>query len=829
MPNIAPRGDAVTVLMTVDSTSRIALFSGGDKISEQAVGNNTPSIPLTVAALRIGATEPNGYTPGTFLIEQVSGWAAPVSNAEAVLVSSDLNYTAPSGGGPKPVISIPAAMSIREGGTLQVPVTKEGVGACSVQIRTIGKTATTPSDYTGFLTVINFGANDTLINVPLPTIADAPGAAEEANETLNVELSLPVDCTLGPSLGVVTILELPRISLPTTASVKEGNVLSAIVTKVGTGACTVTWRTSAVTASVALSDYLGQNATVLSFGATETQKTVTVTTLTDTNVEGNETFDILLENPTECRITTASCRVTILDANSPEVPVGTALTPASGYASASNFGLGYPVYKVTNLNDSGTGSLRDAVSVGNRCIIFEVAGRIKMTRGYTEKINITASNITIAGETAPAPGITITDNAFRVQGSNISISHICFQRGYDANDLGDSDVAKIPQGSPTEPAGGKKVTNNILFSHCAFYWSMDETIEMWPSASHTVTNISFHDCIFAEPLYRPSDYNSTLKNHDKMYPPSNQSSHNYGVLIGYGNKKIDLQYCLFQDLDRRGPFIDHSTEVVLANLIANNCRTGATVEQNPYMVLNPTTGINESKPHPADHSYKITVKGYLCISGPDTGTTGGYGGFRFHSYLLPQPGDKNQFSAVYVNGLYGWKGGPTTSTYQTPKSVVTYGSSAAGIDGVTGKPYWLDGTTKKAVEVTTPPIDTPTPTVGLTDQEIYDRAVLNIGPRPKEIRTLMAKVTGAVGNKDVARTVQRLKDKTGRWTNHEDETVIGGFYNPAQVTRTLNATAKFPDNSLIGVPPTGLATPTATSRSDMRAWLRKHLDQIQND
>jgi hypothetical protein len=810
--------------MTVDSTSRIALFSGGDKIAEQAVGNNTPSIPLTVAALRIGATEPNGYTPGTFLIEQVSGWAAPLNDAEAVLMSSDLNYTAPSGGGPKPVISIPAAMSIREGSTLQIPVTKEGVGACSVQIRTIGKTATTPLDYTGFLTVINFGANDTLINVSLPTISDAPGAAEESNETLNVELSLPVDCTLGTSLGVVTILELPRVSVPTTASVKEGSVLSVIVTKVGTGACSVTWRTSAVTASVALSDYLGQNPTVLSFGATETQKTVTVTTLTDAIVEGNETFDILLENPTDCRITTASCRVTILDANSPEVPVGTALTPASGYATASNFGIGYPIYKVTNLNDSGAGSLRDAVSAGNRCIIFEVAGRIKLA----SILIITQSNITVAGETAPAPGITITDDTFRITGSNVCVSHICFQKGYDANNLGDSDCMKLPQGAGTVGPNGVVVTTNVLLSHCAFYWAMDETVEMWPWISRSINNVSFHDCIFAEPLYRPSDYDSTLKNHTKMYTPYNQNSHNYGILIGYGVKKIDIQYCLFQDLDRRGPFIDHSTEVVLANLIANNCRTGATIEQNPYMVLNPATGVNESKPHPADHYYKVTCKGYLCISGPDTGT-GTYGGFRFHSYLLPQPGDKTKFSAVYVSGLYGWKGGPTTSTYQTPKSVVTYGSSATGMDGVAGKPYWLDGTTKKAVEVTTPPIDTPTATVGLTDQEIYDRAVLNVGPRPKEIRALIAKTTGAVGNKDVARTVQRLKDKTGRWTNHEDETVIGGFYNPAKVDRAFTATAKFPDNSLIGVPPTGLATPTATSRSDMRAWLRKHLDQIQND
>src|SRR5688572_21243972 len=95
MPNTAPRGESVTVLMTVDSTSRIALYSGGTKISEQAVGNNTPAIPLTVSALRFGATEPNGYAPGSFLIEQVSGWTAPLSDEYALPVSSDLNYVPP--------------------------------------------------------------------------------------------------------------------------------------------------------------------------------------------------------------------------------------------------------------------------------------------------------------------------------------------------------------------------------------------------------------------------------------------------------------------------------------------------------------------------------------------------------------------------------------------------------------------------------------------------------------------------------------------------------------------------------------------------------------
>lgn len=825
MSNLAPRGDAVTVLMTVDSTDRIALFSGGTKIAEQQVGNKTLSTTLTVASLRFGATEPNGYDPGTFLMEQVSGWTFPLVDSHALPVSADLNYVQVSPPTVKPVVSIPAILTVKEGETLQIPVTKEGAGACTVQLRTIGVSAVTPTDYTGFLLPVAFGVNDTVVTVPLVTIADTE---DDPDQTLKIELSLAgsTDCTLGNSNGIITITEPPRISVPTTASVKEGNVLSVIVTKLGSGACSVTWRTSSDTATVLSSDYTGVSATTLNFTSVETSKTITVQTLTDAFVEGNEFFYIFIENPVNCKVTTGSCKVMLIDANSPEVPVQTAYTPASGFASAADCGLGYPVYKVTNLDDSGTGSLRDCVSGSGRMVVFEVAGRITLLTDIRP-----SANITIAGETAPPPGITIQKKELVITNSNVRVSHITFERGYENSDLyrDNGDVAKIGTGGSVSATTlpdytPKTAYTNIHIYHCAFYWGMDETVQMFPWNSHTLS-ASYHDCIITEPLYKPSIYDSTLLNHVKTYKPYNQSDHNYGMICAFNTKQTDIQYCLFSEISMRCPFIDHSTEVVIANNIANNCRNGVTIQQNQYMVLNTTTNTLESKPLPASYTYKVTCKGYLAISGPDT-ITSVYGGFRFTSYLLPQPAN----SKVFVEKLYGWKGGASNSTYMQPNDYVTYGSTAAGYNDVKGKPYWLNAAgTKVAVEVTTPPIDTPTPTVGLEAQEIFDRAVLNVGPRPKEIRNLIDKKTGAIGNHNVARSVTNLKNKTGRWVNHQDETQVGGYYAPAKVTRTLNSTAKFPDGTLIGDIPAQPQPATATSKATMKAWLRKHLDQVQND
>ncbi len=835
MANVANRGEAVTVLMTVDSTRKISLFSGGTKLADQTVGTAATSIPLTVATLRFGSTEPSGFAPGTFLLEQVSAWTAPLTDADALLVSEDLNYVTPPVDLPKPIVSIPATLlSVREGETLQIPVTKDGVGACTVQLRTIGDTAVTPSDYTGFQQLITFAENDTVINVPLVTIADADD--EEQDERLRIELSLAgsTDCTLGNANGVIMITQPPRISLPTTATVKEGSVLTLTVTKAGTGACSLTWRTSADTATVVGSDYTGVSATTLSFTSAETSKTISVTTLTDAAVEVTEFFNVFLENPVNCKITTPSCRVSLLDANSPDTPSQTVVSKAVGFASSAEAGLGMQVYTVTNLNDSGAGSLRDGCLLGNRMIVFAVAGRIQLKANIVDPADSNkylqyplriASNTTIAGETAPPPGITISHNeiALSAPARNIRVSHITLERGYENTGLyrGNGDCAKVGTGGSTVPSSGRLQAGSIHFSHCAFFWGGDETIQHWPWGNTDLANISYHDCIFTEPLWKPSAYDSTLLNHEKMYAPYNQSSHAYGMLLGYGTKRVDVQYCMFANMDMREPFIDHSTSTVLANNICLNTKYGATIQQN---AVTDAAG-KKIEPLPDNCNWQLTLRGYLMISGPNSGT-GAYSGFRFNSYFIQQPANTRAF----IDGLYSWKGGPSNSTYNIPKTTILYGSSSAGFGGVVGKPYWINSSGNQvAVEVTTPPIDVSPATVTMTAQEIYDRALLNLGPRPKEIRDLMAGKAGAVGNKNVRRAIQQLIDKTGRWVNHQNETEVGGYYAPARVDRTFTTTATFPDGTLIGTVPAQPQPATQASKDAMTAWLRKHLDRVQYD
>ena len=140
------------------------------------------------------------------------------------------------------------------------------------------------------------------------------------------------------------------------------------------------------------------------------------------------------------------------------------------------------VYHVTNLNDSGTGSLRDAVSTGNRIVVFDVSGVIKLSSRI-----VFASNLYVAGQTAPGEGITVYGNGVSFSGaSNIICRYLRVRMGHG----GDSgkDCAGISNGE------------NMIFDHCSFSWGLDETFSINPDGKGSLGNITLQNCIFGQGL-----------------------------------------------------------------------------------------------------------------------------------------------------------------------------------------------------------------------------------------------------------------------------------------------------------------------------------------
>ena len=174
----------------------------------------------------------------------------------------------------------------------------------------------------------------------------------------------------------------------------------------------------------------------------------------------------------------------------PTIP---AFPGAEGAGAASIGGRGGAICRVTNLNDSGAGSLRACTTAqGPRTVVFTVGGTINLQ----SVLPINNPYITIAGQTAPGGGIAVSAKAgfFDVIGMNthnIVIRYIRFARGYYAN--------YPPETGDTISMFGP--ASNIIFDHVAARWANDGNIDIWrDNINEKTNNITVSNSIISEPL-----------------------------------------------------------------------------------------------------------------------------------------------------------------------------------------------------------------------------------------------------------------------------------------------------------------------------------------
>lgn len=219
---------------------------------------------------------------------------------------------------------------------------------------------------------------------------------------------------------------------------------------------------------------------------------------------------------------------------------------AEGGGAVTTGGRGGIVIEVTNLNDSGPGSFREAAgTVGSRTIVFKVGGTITLNTEVTIK-----SNVTIAGQTAPGDGIMFRANPamtgpllFVKNSNNIIMRYLRFRPG---------SIANRPAGDAIALADN---VHNVIIDHCSISWGTDENTQLWTKTTGGY-NVTWQWCISSEGL--------------------NKDNHSCGLIIG-GNtpavedkmQNISVHHNYFAHNRNRNPLMKCKKGEIINNLVYN--------------------------------------------------------------------------------------------------------------------------------------------------------------------------------------------------------------------------------------------------------------------
>lgn len=263
---------------------------------------------------------------------------------------------------------------------------------------------------------------------------------------------------------------------------------------------------------------------------------------------------------------------------------------AEGFGTDTPAGRGGEILIVDSLAAAGPGSLRAALEAsGPRVVVFEVGGVIHLT----EHIRVHEPFVTVAGQTAPSPGITLSGAGLEISTHDVLIQHLRVRPGDAVEGPKPKNRDSI---SVVGTSDGNTDVFGVVIDHCSLSWAIDEI--------GSTNYQGVHDVTWSNTLFTEGLWNSL----------HNEQPHSMGLLIGSHSRRIAVIRNVFAHNHDRNPVVSKDVSALVANnfvydpgqfaIVMYNgrscCPSLATIENNSVVF-----GVASDEGMPAVH---ITTK-----------------------------------------------------------------------------------------------------------------------------------------------------------------------------------------------------------------------------
>ena len=278
----------------------------------------------------------------------------------------------------------------------------------------------------------------------------------------------------------------------------------------------------------------------------------------------------------------------------PAAAVATMVRPID-FEGVTIGGLAGTVLRVTTLAGDGPGSLRRALEDPRpRLVVFEVGGVIDL---QGRPIDVRNPWLTLAGQTAPSPGITLIRGSLTVETHDVVIQHLAVRPGDGGGGSGYDKWAPDALGAHRESLGP---VHHVVFDHCSATWAIDENLsasgpaDVDPANDADVTShdIALRHCLIAEGLSHAT--------HPK-------GEHSKGTLVHDGVRNVVIAGCLYAHNRERNPRLKGGTTAIVAENVMYNWGVAC-------------VGVGKHGNRKMLQAAEAVMAGNVAIAGPDTRT-----------------------------------------------------------------------------------------------------------------------------------------------------------------------------------------------------------------